>query len=260
MSYAKPNEPYIHVDYRKEVYEFLKFIYKDEKIKVNGKEVNLPITAVYPKNFDNLPCITYNIVNEKSSKDNLNDQFFPNPINDPNDKIFNYTPDEWNKMQVEKNTEVVPVENILEIISKYTPNEWNQMMEVYRATGEKLWEETSTVSEENIVALADENNNEETPTEPEVPSVPSTPIEFPYKPYYPLIYAELEYQVDFWDKSLSNIIRLIRKMDEYIIHGPARFTKTFTSSDLYESDTKIYHKIIRYKALVDNHGNIFKGW
>lgn len=256
---AKPTDPYITVDYRKQILEFLKFIYKDETIKdENKKEIPLPITAVYPENFANLPCITYSQVNEVSSKNNLNDQFFPNPIDDPNDVIFDYTPDEWNKKMDEEREKVSP-DLIWKMIAKYSAAEWNKMMAHYNATGEKLWEEEveepePEEPEDDISQLADDE--EETPVE----SVPSTPLEYPFKEFNPMIYAEVEYQVEFWSKNLTKMVKLIRKLDEYIVHSPARLTKTYTSADLYEVDTKIHHKVIRFKALVDNKGNIFTGW
>lgn len=265
--YSKPNEPYIHVNYRKEIYNFLKYVYKDITIKVNNKEIPIPITSVYPKNFKDLPCITYNQVNEVSSKNNLTDQFFPNPINDPNDIIFNYTPNEWNREYRDKNTEVVKNTKVNEVISKYTPSEWNRMMLIYKTTGEKLWEDTSEEKDEetnNDEGLdtqdLEDNNTEGSKDNKEENTVPSTPLEFPFKPYNPLIYTYLEYQIEYWAENITEIVKLINRLDEYLVHTRVRLNKTFTSADLYESDAKIYHKIVRYKALVDNHGNVYKGW
>lgn len=211
--------------------------------------MDIPIYAVYPNTFDKLPCITYKELNNKSLLSNLNDQFFPNKKDDPNDIISTFTPEEWNKKLSEGLTSV-PNSNLNEIISKYTVNEWNHMMAVYRETGEKLWENTTI----NLL-----NENEETVNEETVDNtVPSTPIEFDnYKEFNPIIYAQLEYQVDFWGHNLTELVGLIRRLDEYIIHAPGRIIKTFTSEDLYETNTKIYHKIVRFKAIVDNHGNIF---
>lgn len=264
-----PLEPYVTVDYRKQILEFLKFIYKDTMIKdKDGKEIPLPIYAVYPKTFDLLPCVTYNEINNKSLADNLQDQFFPKRLDDPNDKVFDYTSEEWNKSQ--EDTSNRPLLNLNKAPFEYTPKEWNEMVDHFKRTGEKLWkdpwdkpkddEEDDTEEDLMKLDLDDEveDNEDEDPNE-EVPSIPSTPVEYPFKDYNPIIYAELEYQVEFWSKSLTKIIEYITLLDEYIIHSPARINKTYTSADLYEVDTQIYHKVVRYKFVVDNKGNIFKG-
>lgn len=254
-------EPYVTVDYRKQILEFLKFIYKDTMIKdKDDKEIPLPIYAVYPRNFDNLPCITYTEVNNKSLANNLQDQFFPKRLDDPNDEVFKYTPEEWNKLK--EDTTNRPLLNLNKAPFEYTPKEWNEMMDHYKRTGEKLWKDPwdkPKDDEEDLMKLdLDDEVEDEDPSE-EVPSIPSTPVEYPFKDYNPIVYAELEYQLDYWSKSLTKIVEYIALLDEYIMHSPARINKTYTSQDLYETDTQIYHKVLRYKFVVDNRGNIFKG-
>ena len=75
--------------------------------------------------------------------------------------------------------------------------------------------------------------------------------------FNPLNYDEVEYENTYWGKSITEVVNMIKAFDNAMVNEAIMFKKTYTSPDMY--DGSFYYKVVRYKAIVDNYGNVYTG-
>ena len=75
--------------------------------------------------------------------------------------------------------------------------------------------------------------------------------------FNPLNYDEVEYENKYWGKTLTEAITMLNAFDQAMVNEGIMFKKTYTSPDMY--DGQFYYKVVRYKAIVDNYGNVYTG-
>jgi hypothetical protein len=69
------------------------------------------------------------------------------------------------------------------------------------------------------------------------------------------LYSEVVYQVDIWCKQPSECSSIAINVDQLL--RDSGFTREF-STDMFEQETKIYRKSLRYRGVVDNKLKIYK--
>ena len=67
--------------------------------------------------------------------------------------------------------------------------------------------------------------------------------------------AEVIYTVDIWGRSASENAQLAAVIDSRM--ASRRLRRTY-SADMFEKNTRLHHRILRYRAVADAAGNIYQ--